>query len=60
MKGKDIIKLIKDNNLEDFEIQVIFNDGYNPYPIVKSIELEDLADIGHSSKTAYLDGELTE
>lgn len=58
MKGKDLIKLIQDNNLEDFEISVIFTDGYNVFPNVKSLELQGLADVGHSSKVAYLDGEL--
>lgn len=60
MKGKDLIKVIQDNNLEDFEISVIFNDGYNTFPIVKCVDIEGLADIGHSGRVAYLNGELDE
>lgn len=58
MKGKELIKLIEDNNLEDFEVCVIFTGGYNVFPNIKSIDLQGLGDIGHSEKTAYIEGEL--
>lgn len=60
MKGKDLIKLIQGNNLEDFEIAAMFTDGYNVFPNVRSIDLKGLGDIGHSERVAYLDGELDE
>lgn len=62
MKGKDLIKVIKDNNLEDFEISVIFHDGdgYNTFPVLRCVNIKRLADIGNSSKVAYLDGKLDE
>lgn len=60
MTGKELIKLIKDNDLEDFEIKVIFEDGYNVYPIMKLAELTGMGDIGHSNKVAYIEGDLEE
>lgn len=60
MKGKEIINLIKENKLEDFDINVTFTDGYNVFPNVRSVNLTGLADIGHSDNIAFLDGELDE
>lgn len=59
IKGKDIIKIIEENNLENFEIQVSFIDGFNPFPTIKSLKLKDISDVGRSDKVAYIDGELT-
>lgn len=56
MTGKELIELITKNELEDFDISVIFTDGYNVYPNIRNIELRGLADIGHGSRVAYLDG----
>lgn len=58
MKGKDLIKLIQDNKLEDFNISAMFTDGHTTFPNIRTVELEGLADIGHSEGVAYLDGEL--
>lgn len=60
MKGKDIIKLIKNEGLENFKAAASFIDGYNVFPNVKIINLKGLSDIGVSSQTVYLDGELSE
>lgn len=60
MKGKDLIKLIKDNNLEDFDISIVFTDGFNVFPNKRHVDIQGLADIGHSSRVAYLDGYLEE
>lgn len=60
MKGKDLIKLIQNNKLEDFEIEAVFTDGYNVFPNVRTLKITGLADIGHSDRKALLDGELEE
>ena len=60
MQGRDLIKLIKDNNLEEFEISVNFTDGYSVFPNISNLDITGLADIGHSSGVAYLDAELDE
>lgn len=60
MKGKDLIKIIKENRLENFKATASFLDGYNVFPNVKTINLKGLSDIGVSAQTVYLDGELSE
>lgn len=60
MTGKELIELIKDRNLEDFEIRAVFTDGYDGFPNVRVLELKGLADIGYSDKRATLDGVLDE
>ena len=57
MKGKDLIRLIKEKELEDFEIQVVYTDGYDKYPTFNSLSLKGIADIGVSDQIVYLDGE---
>ena len=60
MKGKDLIKIIKENRLENFKATASFIDGYNVFPNVKTINLKGLSDIGVSAQTVYLEGELNE
>lgn len=63
MKGKDLIKIIKENNLKNFKTTASFTDGYNVFPNVKTINLKGLSNIGVSAQTAqtvYLEGELSE
>lgn len=60
LKGKELIKLIQENNLEDFDVSVMFTDGYNVFPNIKCVDLTGLGDIGYSSQVAYLEGELNE
>lgn len=58
MKGKDLIKIIQDNQLEDFEIKCnelkatdVNNLGdWRVY--LKHYEINESVDIGHSDKTA--------
>ena len=52
MKGKTLIDLIKKNKLEDFDIDMVFTDGYSTFPNVRTFEIEELTDIGYSSKRA--------
>ncbi|HHT97937.1 MAG TPA: hypothetical protein GXZ90_08610 [Clostridiales bacterium] len=49
MKGKDIIKLIKNEGLENFKAAASFIDGYNVFPNVKIINLKRLSEIGASA-----------
>ena len=55
MRGIDIIKLIQDGSLEDFEIQFAVETQGETFPDVKSFSLEGLADIGHSDKVLILE-----
>lgn len=55
MKGKDIIKLVQERGLEDFEIQVSALTSGKIFPNVESFKIDDLADIENSDKTATLD-----
>lgn len=58
MKGKELIRLIKENKLEEYDITVFFTDGYEVFPNVKRINIKGLTDISYSSKMAVLEGEL--
>ena len=53
MTGKEMIKVIQDNNLEDFELKisnmVTTENGWGIDYIVKFIDT--MVDIGHSDKT---------
>lgn len=55
MKGKDLIKIIQDNNLEEFEIKgnelkaTGVLDSWGVY--LKHYEIDELVDIGYSDKT---------
>lgn len=60
MKGKELIQLIQERNLEEFEIKVIFTDGYNIIPNIRVLEITELGDIGYSEKVAYLGGDAVE
>jgi len=56
MKGKDLIKIIQDNGLEEFEIKgselkaTGVLDSWGVY--LKRYEIDELVDIGHSDKVA--------
>ena len=53
MKGRDIIKIIQDNQLEEFELKIIKEGlieggwGFN----VEKYFIDELVDIGYSDKT---------
>lgn len=58
MKGKELIKHIKEQNLEDFEFEFTFVDGFEGgFPNRRTFKLEEIADIGYSEKVVSLDGE---
>lgn len=53
MTGKDIIKIIQENKLEDFEIKVnklVTRDAGWSFNLESSY-IDELVDIGHSDKT---------
>lgn len=59
MKGKDLIKIIQDNQLEEFEIKgnelkatEILNEFGDWGVYLKHYIIDELVDIGHSDKTA--------
>ncbi len=60
MTGQQIIDLIQENGLEEFEMNVSFSDIGNmpntPYN-VRRFEIIGLGDIGHSDKTFKLEME---
>jgi len=54
MTGKEIIKIIQDNGLEDFELKVshlAYTDDKWGFEL-ETLEIESLNDIGHSDRTA--------
>lgn len=57
MKGKDLIKLIKENKLENFDAKFVFTDGCNIFPNERSFNIVELGDIGYSSNIFQLEGE---
>lgn len=57
MKGKELIKLIKNRNLEEFNITFGFVDGYSTFPNHRKFTIDELADIGYSNKVIVLSGE---
>lgn len=53
MTGKEMIKIIQDNSLEDFEIKInklVTRDAGWSFGLESSY-IDELADIGHSDKT---------
>lgn len=60
MKGKDIIKDIHENKVEDYEVQLYYVDGPDTKPNIKTIGLKELGDIGHSSREVYLEADYKE
>lgn len=58
MKGKDLIKFVQENNLEEFEFQFTFVDGFEGgFPNRRTFKIEEQADIGYSDKIVSFDGE---
>lgn len=57
MKGKELIKLIQDNGLEDFRFEFTLVDGFDGgFPNRRRFSISELSDIGHSDKVVCLDG----
>lgn len=54
MKGKDLIKIIQRHQLEEYEIEVSFIDGYSTFPNIRRFKIDDLDDIGHSDSVAII------
>lgn len=58
MKGEELIKEIKDYKLEEYDLNIMFEDGYNVFPIFRTLKVVGIGDIGHSSRIISLEGEL--
>lgn len=55
MKGKELIEFIQNNNLEDFDLEMSFLDGYEAgFPNYRKLEIEKVADGGYSDKVVVL------
>lgn len=60
MKGKDMINIIKEHNLEDMDLEFVINNT-NKYGIcIYTYDIEDMCDIGYSSNVVSFYGELKE
>lgn len=59
MKGKDIIKIIQERNLEDFDLEFVFTDGFckSGFPNIRTFNIDELCDIGYSSDEVSFVGE---
>lgn len=59
MKGRELVKIIQDRNLEDFDIQFTFIEGYckSGFPNVRTFNIEELCDIGYSSNKVSFEGD---
>lgn len=58
MKGKDIIKIIQEHNLDNFDLEFVFTDGYSQkgFPNIRTFSIDDLCDICYSEKEVSFDG----
>lgn len=58
MTGKEFIKIIEDNNLEDFDLEVTFTDWDYPsgYPEERIISIDSMCNIDNSSKKVCFEG----
>lgn len=57
MKGKDMIKIINERHLEDFDLEFVFTE-INEFGInVRTFGIDELCDIGYSSNEVSFDGE---
>lgn len=59
MTGADIIKIIKDRHLEDFDLEFTFTDGHSEkgFPNIRTFSIDSICDIGYSSNEVSFDGE---
>ncbi|HAT4302209.1 TPA: hypothetical protein I9089_002314 [Clostridium perfringens] len=58
MKGRELVKIIQDRNLEDFDIEFTFIDGYCKSGMnVRTFNIEELCDIGYSSNKVSFGGD---
>lgn len=58
MKGRELVKIIQDRNLEDFDIEFTFVDGYCKSGInVRTFNVEELCDIGSPSNKVSFEGD---
>lgn len=57
MKGSAMIKIIKDNHLEDFDLEFVISNIVNERLNVDTYNIEELCDIGNSSNEVSFTGE---
>ena len=54
-----MIRIIKERNLENFDLKFIFTDGScdSGFPNIRTFSIDGLCDIGYSSNEASFDGD---
>lgn len=59
MKGKEMIRIIQERNLENFDLEFTFTDGHceSGFPNIRTFSIDELCDIGYSSNEVSFDGE---
>jgi hypothetical protein len=57
MKGKDMIKIIQERKLEDFDLEFVLS-GVTEHGInVKTFGIDELCDVGHSENAVSFNGD---
>ncbi|WP_125153647.1 hypothetical protein [Clostridium rectalis] len=57
MKGKDMIKLIKERDLEDMNLEFVISEVNERGIHVKTFGIDKLCDIGYSENAVSFDGD---
>lgn len=57
MKGKDLIRYIQENNLEDFNLEISVLNKLNGFPSYNGYRVTGVADVGYSDNIVILDAE---
>lgn len=57
MKGKDMVRLIQEHHLEDFNLEFVLSDVNELGINVRTFNIEGLCDIGHSENVVSFDGD---
>ena len=59
MKGHQLIKLIQENKLEDFDFRFCVTEETDSFPNIKTFSVSSVQDISYSEKVVDLEGEKT-
>ena len=57
MKASELIEFIKENKVEDYDIEFVFTDGYSTFPNIRNFKIREINDVGHSDKVVSITGE---
>lgn len=59
MKGHQLIKLIQESGLEDFDFRFCVTEESDSFPNIRTFSVSGVQDIGYSEKVVDLEGEKT-